>query len=418
MRPLMRLFVGTVILAAAAMIYVAGSLYPIHHWSGILLLCALAALAGNTAFELPVAATVSLGFAVTFAGIVYGGPLGGALVGLAGAASVQEIRERKPALLIVGNGAQLALAGGVAGLVYHHISAWPGRIAEVLTVGPIAAPILAATAFWIINVALVSVGVSLKSGMRPKATLEALGLTPYWVSLLVLALLGLVLAELLSLGSWWGLLLLILPFTAARRTFRVYVELSEAYTSTVRSLVAAIEAKDPYTRGHSERVAVYSSRLAESLGLSRPDVELLERAALLHDVGKIGIDLDTLTSPTQLAAEEVRAIRQHPVLGSELVGDVDFLSDIVPIVRHHHERIDGAGYPDGLVGGRIPVLARVLAVADAYDAMTSDRAYRPRMSREQALEEVARVSGTQLDSEIASRLASSLADTEGEVFQQ
>ena len=171
--------------------------------------------------------------------------------------------------------------------------------------------------------------------------------------------------------------------------------------STVRSLVTAIEAKDPYTRGHSERVAVYARQLGERLALTRAETELLERAALLHDVGKIGIELDTLTSPAQLAAEEVRAIRQHPVIGSELVGDVEFLADTVPIVRHHHERFDGAGYPDGLIGDKIPMLARVLAVVDSYDAMTSDRAYRAGMSEEQALAEIARVAGTQLDGEMA-----------------
>jgi putative nucleotidyltransferase with HDIG domain len=195
---------------------------------------------------------------------------------------------------------------------------------------------------------------------------------------------------------------------AARRTFRVYAELTEAYTSTVRSLVAAIEAKDPYTRGHSERVAIYARRLAEYLAMPRSDVDLIERAALLHDVGKIGIDVATLTSPNALAPEEVRAIREHPGLGSQLVGDVEFLSDIVPIVRHHHERLDGAGYPDGLAGEAIPRLARVLAVADSYDAMTSDRAYRPGLAQDAALAEVHRVAGTQLDAVMAERFAEML----------
>jgi len=148
-----------------------------------------------------------------------------------------------------------------------------------------------------------------------------------------------------------GLLLLVLPFMVARRTFRVYVELTEAYTSTVRTLVAAIEAKDPYTRGHSERVADYAHRLAEYMGLPKNEVDRVERAALLHDVGKIGISLETLVSPKRLTPDEVNAIRQHPALGSDLVADVEFLSDIVDVVRHHHERCDGAGYPGWAYGG-------------------------------------------------------------------
>jgi putative nucleotidyltransferase with HDIG domain len=190
----------------------------------------------------------------------------------------------------------------------------------------------------------------------------------------------------------------------------VYVELTEAYTSTVRSLVTAIEAKDPYTRGHSERVADYACRLAERIGMPRAEIDLIERAALLHDVGKIGISLDTLVSPQKLTPDQVNAIRQHPALGSDLVSDVEFLSDIVDIIRHHHERCDGTGYPDGLVGERISVPARILAVADAYDAMTSDRAYRPRMTDGQARQELHRVTDSQLDGEIVRQFTDMLAE--------
>jgi putative nucleotidyltransferase with HDIG domain len=226
----------------------------------------------------------------------------------------------------------------------------------------------------------------------------------------VLTLLGLLVAYLITLKSWLGLALLVLPFWMARRTFRVYVELTEAYTSTVRSLVTAIEAKDPYTRGHSERVADYACRLAECIGIPKAEIDLIERAALLHDVGKIGISLDTLVSPEKLTPDEVNAIRQHPVLGSDLVSDVEFLSDIVDVVRHHHERCDGAGYPDGLVGERISTPARILAIADAYDAMTSDRAYRPRMTDAQAREELHRVADSQLDGDLVRQFTAMLSE--------
>jgi putative nucleotidyltransferase with HDIG domain len=129
-------------------------------------------------------------------------------------------------------------------------------------------------------------------------------------------------------------------------------------------------------------------------------MDLLERAALLHDVGKIGISLDTLVSPDRLTEEEVEAIRRHPALGADLVADVEFLQNIVEIIRCHHERCDGEGYPVGLDGDDIPTLARILAVADSYDAMTSDRAYKLGMSTEQACIELSRVSGTQLDAAV------------------
>jgi putative nucleotidyltransferase with HDIG domain len=307
------------------------------------------------------------------------------------------------------NAGQLAFSAGLAGLVYSGLG---GRslVAEPDSGIQLLAATSAALTIYVSNVLLVGLFVSTLQHSKLSAVLREQGFLSYGFSMMVLALLGVMVAQLLALGSWWGLLLLIMPFLAARRTFRVYAELTEAYTSTVRSLVTAIEAKDPYTRGHSERVAVYARKLAERMALSRADLDLLERAALLHDVGKIGIELDTLTSPAQLSGEEVRAIRRHPVIGSELVGDVEFLSDVVPIVRHHHERFDGAGYPDGLIGESIPLLARVLAVADSYDAMTSDRAYRPGMSQEQALVEIARVAGRQLDRDIARQFSALIAD--------
>lgn len=404
----MRTYVLAVIGMAGVVALMSIPEFAVTDWPRLALLCLFALAVGNMAFELPLAASVSLGFAVTFAGIVYGGPIYGALVGLMGAVSVDELRQRKNILLMIGNGAQLALSAMVAGLVFVAVGG------NTLIAGgdrsSVWAPALATAAFFLVNVALVGGGVAIRSGIGLPKAIRELNPAPYSVGLVVLALLGFVMAHLLALGSWIGLALLVLPFALARRTFRVYLELSEAYTSTVRSLVAAIEAKDPYTRGHSERVAILSRALAERSGLPATDVELVERAALLHDVGKIGVRLSTLTSADPLSAEEVREIRSHPTIGSTLLESVEFLSDVVPVVRHHHEHVDGAGYPDGLAGDEIPLLARVLATADAYDAMTSDRAYRAAMSDERAIAEMRRVSGQQLDAAMVERLISIITE--------
>lgn len=368
----------------------------------------------NMAVELPFAVSLSLSFAPIFAGVLIAGPFGGALMGLASSVSWQEVRRRTPPEIMLVNMAQLFLAGLGAGLAFVALGGELATRGQLTSIVAPFASLVAVLVFYVLNLVLVGIGLSLKTGMGFRGVLAALSPGSYWASLLVLALLGYVMAYLISVSSWLGVLLLVLPFMAARRTFRVYAELTEAYTSTVRSLVTAIEAKDPYTRGHSERVAVYARRLGEYLGLPRAQVELLERAALLHDVGKIGIELDTLSSPMQLSAEEVRLIRRHPALGSELVSDVEFLADIVPVIRHHHERYDGAGYPDGLAGVDIPLLARLMAVADSYDAMTSNRAYRPAMTEEQALVEIERVAGTQLDRTMALRFAAMLAESREE----
>lgn len=410
----MKAYVFAVILLTAVAATVIADQYPVYDWRGVALLALLGALLGNMAFELPVAGDVSLGFAVTFAAIVYAGPVAGAIVGAAGAVSWGQVREGRHPLLIIGNAAQLALSAMAAGIAYLSLGAAPLQAIAALQRNlneALIAPLFATACFFVVNATLVTIGVALNTGKGVLDTLRLLRLSSYGMSLLVLALLGYVLASLLALGSWLGAALLVLPLAVARRTFLVYLELSQAYTATVRSLVAAIEAKDPYTRGHSERVAAYSRAIAERSGLSRASVDLLERAGLLHDIGKIGIEIGTLTSPNRLSADEFRAIRTHPVIGSDLLSSVEFLSDVVAIIRYHHERIDGTGYPDGLVGAHIPQLARLLAVADAYDAMTSNRAYRQAMSPNEAEAELLRVSGAQLDGFYVDRLLEVLHET-------
>ncbi len=368
-------------------------------WPVVALLMLTAALS-NMEIELPFAVSLSLIFASVFAGVLYAGPAAGGLLALAGAVSIQEIRDHKSPVLMLGNLAQLFLAGAASGCVFIALGGVPMQSLESLNravEGGLLAAAAGVVVFFVVNLTLVGVAVVLRTGVSPRDAVDALNPASYWVSLLVLALLGWLMAHLIASSSWFGLLLLVLPFAMARQTFRVYAELNEAYTETVRSLVTAIEAKDRYTRGHSERVAVHARRLAAALGLTPAEVDLAERAALLHDVGKIGLSQSTLTSAEQLSAVEVRQVRRHPVIGAELAEDVAFLSDVVPIIRHHHERIDGAGYPDGLVGPAIPLLARILAVVDSYDAMTSDRAYRPGMSDEAARAELKRVAGRQLD---------------------
>jgi putative nucleotidyltransferase with HDIG domain len=306
----------------------------------------------------------------------------------------------------------LVVSAGLSGSVFLWTGGAPLSQAPATVSTTLVPAIASALVFYVSNVLLVSLAVGLMTNQPYGRVLGQLGFLSYGSSLLVLALLGLLIAHLLSIQSWASLLLLTLPFMAARRTFRVYVELTEAYASTVRSLVTAIEAKDPYTRGHSERVAEYAQAIAEQMGLPQPDVQMLERAALLHDVGKIGISLDTLVSPDELSEDEMRAIRRHPGLGADLIADVDFLHDIVDVVRCHHERCDGGGYPDGILGEDIPLLARILAAADSFDAMTSDRAYRPGMPFEQAIEELRRVAGEQLDERVVASFVEVLRSDE------
>ncbi len=177
----------------------------------------------------------------------------------------------------------------------------------------------------------------------------------------------------------------------------LYQMLKESYLATIRSLASAVEVRDPYTRGHSDEVARYSVMIAEALGLSYGEIELIKFASILHDVGKIAIPRAILEKPSSLNPKEWNNVKRHPSLSRQLLLPVKPLAKIIPWVCHHHERYDGKGYVDGLKKDDIPLVARILAVADTYSAMTSERPYRKAKNKEEAIEELKRVAGTQLD---------------------
>ncbi|MGI9590339.1 MAG: HD domain-containing phosphohydrolase, partial [Myxococcota bacterium] len=176
-------------------------------------------------------------------------------------------------------------------------------------------------------------------------------------------------------------------------------ELRDAYVQTIGALANAVDAKDAYTRGHSERVGVYASKIALQLGLRKEMIERVYIAGLLHDVGKIGVSDAVITKPDRLNAEEYEEMKQHPEIGAKILEPVDFLADVAPCVRHHHEWFDGSnqGYPSGLRGERIPLPSRMILVADTVEAMTSDRPYRKALPLEAVFSELDKYSGSQFD---------------------
>ncbi len=174
----------------------------------------------------------------------------------------------------------------------------------------------------------------------------------------------------------------------------------ELFLSTIKSLAAAIDAKDPYTRGHSERVAYFSVAIARELGLDEKSLERVQIAGLLHDVGKIGIADAVLRKPERLTDAEYAIIKGHPAMGANIMGPIRQLKDIIPGMRHHHEALDGTGYPDGLAGGEIPLMARVIAVADTFDAMTSERLYQKAKDDAFVIQTLQRLSGSRYDPKI------------------
>jgi putative nucleotidyltransferase with HDIG domain len=174
-------------------------------------------------------------------------------------------------------------------------------------------------------------------------------------------------------------------------------ELEESYFASMESLARAIDARDPYTFGHSTRVAAISLEIAQGLELNAEEQKTLRRSALLHDIGKIGVEDRILRKPGPLTDEDWEAMKQHPLIGYKMLSGLHFLKPSLVGILHHHERWDGKGFPAGLTGGAIPMYIRILTVADTLDAMTSDRPYRAGLAFEEALAQIQKGAGTQFD---------------------
>jgi HD-GYP domain-containing protein (c-di-GMP phosphodiesterase class II) len=192
-------------------------------------------------------------------------------------------------------------------------------------------------------------------------------------------------------------LLVLIPLFVARWAVAQFAEQQKAYEATVGALCQAVETKDFYTRGHSDRVSRGSVMIAREIGMRGDRVEAIRYAGMLHDVGKLGVPTKVLQKTGKLTEEEYAAIQLHPMRGLDIVREIGFLDEALAGIMHHHERIDGRGYPMGLAGDEIPEFARVLAVADAFDSMTSTRSYRGARPVAEAIEELRKWSGNQFD---------------------
>ena len=194
---------------------------------------------------------------------------------------------------------------------------------------------------------------------------------------------------------------------AAIENARLYEDLQATFQQTIEGLAKAIDKMDRYTSGHSDRVAIYATFLAVELGLSPRDVEVVRQSALMHDIGKIGCVLN-LNKPGKLTNDEYEVFKKHPVYGRDILDPIKFLHPLIPGVHLHHERWDGRGYPLKLKGDEIPIIARIIAVADTYDAMTSDRSYRRALPHEVAITEIERCSSTQFDPDVAAKFTDNI----------
>jgi putative nucleotidyltransferase with HDIG domain len=301
------------------------------------------------------------------------------------------------------NTGQYALSAALAGGSYAAIVTFFG--AQFPEPATIVAVTVAAGVWGLVNYLLVGVVVALASGEPMQSALSSIvqvgSLQVPYVGIAILA------AALLQAGALGPALLslLVLPAFVARMGLLAFQRTDEAYDRLVRSFVTAIEVKDLYTRGHSERVAELSVHVAEELGVPYDERRLTGYAALLHDVGKIGVPLCVINKPGPLDDAEFDQIKQHPTIGARILRDIDFLAPVLDVVRFHHERLDGCGYPHGVGEDELGDLVRIVTTADAFDAMTSTRSYRRALGIDEAVAELRRCAGRQFDPRMVEALA-------------
>ncbi|MGH2793200.1 MAG: HD-GYP domain-containing protein [Actinomycetota bacterium] len=352
--------------------------------------------------------SISVSFVLMSAVIIVGGP---AEVGIAAAFGFLTVRGARKVSLPrhLFNAAELSLASTLAALTYEAILREPIQHASDMF-PRVLLPVLGATAVqFLVNTGLVALVVAILRGGNPRTIWRA-QFTNLLRGYVAFAVLGVILAALyLEMGAA-SVIFLLVPLLVARNAFQSAVEMETAYEATVRSMIKAIEAKDPYTKGHAQRVAKLSEMTARAYGLSAEQCRVIRYIALMHDVGKLGVSTKILAKPGKLTDEEYEHMKQHPIRGYEIVSEIDFLKQAAETaVRHHHERMDGRGYPDGLVGENIPEIARIVMVCDAFDSMTSTRVYRKAKGIEDALAELHRCVGTQFDPVALAALEKALA---------
>jgi len=374
-------------------------------WPVFIFFLAISTFAEFIPVDLPVSGAVSIGFPVDFVLILVYGPALAMLITALGALIGEIIeKERRSWYKIIFNASQFALSAGIAGIVYQELG---GVIGTTNLTGYIIPALICALTYYFINSSLFVMVIHLAEGISLwsiwKTKLKGI-ITTY----IALAPIGFIMAMVYVTIGIWGIILFFFPLILARRSFELYTKMRKVYLETIRALAAAIDAKDPYTKGHSERVAEASIAIAQELNLSDQDIENIEYTALLHDIGKIGIKDKILSKKGSLTDQEFDKIKEHTIMGAKIIEPVDFLKNSYKVIYHHHERYNGKGYPDGIKSEGIPILARIIAVADAYDAMGSDRPYRKKLNKDKILKELKDQSGKQFDPEAVKALISVL----------
>ena len=365
---------------------------PIEIGAGIGFWTAVTLLASALPVVMPRGTRVAVSIGPIIAAIVLGGPTVAGWVAAIGSTEVRELRGRVPWYGTLANHACLAFPAVIAGAARYAIL----RVTGNDLAWDFVSSMLAAAIFFVGNAGLAAVLLALRTDQDVRSVFlgDSRGIG---VNVVGLAPLSWLMAQAYLL-AWWAALLFALPLYTTRAAYARFVEMRDMFTQTIGALAEAVDKRDPFTSKHSHRVKQIAVDIGREMRVNEAELEALEWGGLLHDVGKIGVPDAVLLKQERLNREERMIMNAHPVLGAQIIAPVTKLAPELPIIRHHHEWYNGSGYPDRLIGDEIPKLARILHVADAFEAMTAARPYRMTpLTAEQALAELRKFAGIQFD---------------------
>ncbi|MGD0123497.1 MAG: HD-GYP domain-containing protein [Candidatus Limnocylindrales bacterium] len=374
-------------------------------WPGVVFWIVLTVVGSSLVVRMHGGSYVDVGFAPVVAAMSLGGPIVAGLVALFGSTQPRELRRQVPWYGVVINHAGITGPAVMSAYALSYVLSLTPPGNRFYPVIDLAATVGAAGILFSVNTLITAVVVSTRSG-EPVSKLVRADAGAY-VTMLALAPVAWLMAQ-MYVRAWWSVLLFAVPLYTTRLAYKRFVEtqerldeVREMFTDTVSSLAEAVDKRDTFTSGHSHRVQAIAMDIGKTMKLSDDDLEALEWGGLLHDIGKIGVPDSVLLKKERLTRDERVTMNAHPVLGEEIISPVRLLAPELPIIRHHHEWFNGSGYPDRLVGDDIPKLARILHVADAFEAMTAARPYRmTKLTPEQALAELRKFGGIQFDPDV------------------
>jgi len=366
---------------------------------GVVFWTILTLVASALPVRLPHGTYQAVGLAPVVAALTLGGPAVGAWVAVIGSTEMREVRRRIPWFGTLMNHAGIALPAVIAGVIRVWIASLLRPPTGASAINEFVATVVGAAVLFALNVAIAGGVVALRTG-QSFSTVVIGDYRDTAFHNIALGPLGWLMGLVYTI-QWWATLLFALPLYTTRMSSQRFVEMRQMFTQTIGALAAAVDKRDPFTARHSERVKEIAVDIGSVMHVSNYELEALEWGGLLHDVGKIGVPDDVLKKAERLTRDERMIMNAHPVLGAQIIAPVTKLAPELPIIRHHHEWYNGSGYPDRLIGDEIPKLARILHVADAFEAMTAARPYRMTpLSTEEALAELRKFAGVQFDPEV------------------